>query len=196
MGHNNTYKNDYYTQKAKKEGYAARSVYKLQEIHTKYLSLNKASHILDLGSAPGSWTQYLQKHIPLTAKITSVDLQELSAKIKDAPRVEQIQADFTDGAIIESLIAKGPFSYIVSDAAPLTTGNRSVDTARSELLIETIAYIAEQSLAPQGIMVAKVFQGSGMSALTKQLQAHFSKVACFKPKAVRSNSFETYFICR
>lgn len=191
-----TYTHDYYAKKAKSEGFVARSVYKLHEIHNKYLSLNTARNILDLGAAPGSWSQYLQKHISQNAQIIAVDLQPLSAVLKPSPKITQIQADFTEPDIIEQLISLGPYDLVLSDAAPSTTGNRSTDTALSEQLVETIAYIAQKSLNPNGYMVAKIFQGQGMTTLLKELRSHYSKVSCMKPKAVRPASFETYLICR
>ena len=190
------YKQDFYAQKAKREGYSARSVYKLEEIHKKHLPhLHKAKKILDIGAAPGSWTQYLQKHIDAQGEIITVDLSPLHIKFGEFPTTTHIQADITDPEVMESLIKSGPYDFVLSDAAPLTTGNRSVDTARSEALVEITAYIATHSLKDGGAMIAKLFQGAGASALIKELKQTYKKVLCFRPKAVKPSSFEAYIIC-
>lgn len=190
------YKQDFYALKAKKEGYSARSVYKLQEIHTKHLDLQNISNVLDLGAAPGSWTQYLQKHLSKSAHIFSVDIVPLKIQLNPFPKVTQIQADFTDPTHIEKIVALGPFDLIISDAAPLTTGNRGLDTAKSEQLVETIIHIAKKSLIQNSCLVTKIFQGQGCSSLLRELRTIYSKVSCFRPKAVKPSSFETYIICR
>lgn len=190
------YKQDFYAQKAKREGYAARSVYKLEEIHKKYLPhLHRAKKILDIGAAPGSWAQYLQKHIDPQGEIITVDIAPLHIQFQSMPTLTHIQADITDTAIIDTLIEYAPYDFIVSDAAPLTTGNRSIDTARSEALVEVVAYIAMHSLMAGGTMVAKFFQGGGAATLIKTQRKNFSSVSCFRPKAVKPSSFESYIIC-
>ena len=106
-----------------------------------------------------------------------------------------IQGDITDPAVRDSIIAKGPYDLIVSDAAPATTGNRFVDTARSLELAETAASYAEAALsAPGGCLVVKVFQGGDVSELLNRLRALFKTAKSYKPRACRSESFETYYV--
>lgn len=188
-------KSDHYALKAQKEGYPARSVYKLQEIHRKYLPLKSCNRALDIGAAPGSWTLYLQKTLATSAYITSIDLNPLSIVPHSKPVVQFIQGDFTANPVRTLIKESGPYDIILSDAAPNTSGNKGVDSSRSEELLRQVLKIAKQNLRSGGYLVAKVFQGSGLPPLLSEIKAQFKKVVRYKPSAVRAHSFEDFIIC-
>ena len=201
---------DHYSLKAQKEGYPARSVYKLKEMDEKFGLLRhcrKASFkALDLGAAPGSWSLYVLRKLPLAndgsrnggRALVSVDLAPLSRQydqgLFDNPEFLFIQGDFTIGEVREAIISGGQYNLVVSDAAPSTTGNRSVDTLRSLALSEIALDYAETTLAKGGNMVIKVFQGGDTAALLKKMRSLFESAKSFKPQACRAESFETYYL--
>jgi len=207
-------KPDHWSQKAQKEGYPARSVYKLKEMDEKF-SLVKASRspfrVLDLGAAPGSWSLYVLRKFPLKTDslilssatppepvLVSIDLAPLSRQydegLFDRPDFLFLQGDFTSGEIQEAIVSHGPYNLVVSDAAPFTTGNRSVDTLRSLDLAETALHYAETTLAKGGNLVIKVFQGGDTGKLLKAIRGLFETGKSFKPQACRAGSFETYYL--
>ena len=185
---------DHYTRRAQAEGYPARSVYKLQEIQKKYNLFSRGMRILDLGAAPGSWSMYLVKLVGPEGHVTAVDLQELGVTGGATDRFTFYRADFTGDETAERLTADGPFTAVVSDAAPATTGNRTVDTLRSAGLVESILYRLPQWLAPGGTVVCKLFQGSEEQALLAEVRSRFEKGHMYKPAAVRKESFEVYLV--
>jgi 23S rRNA (uridine2552-2'-O)-methyltransferase len=197
---------DFWSIKAQKEGYPARSVYKLIEIDGKFGLFGKTppGRILDLGAAPGSWSLYiLRRFKPLSDAgeppfLTAVDLQNLSRRFDkglfDRKDFFFIRGDFTSAEVRDTVSSRGPYTVLLSDAAPATTGNRTVDTARSLALAEQVLVYADSVLAPGGSLVMKVFQGSGAEDLPARLGECFTGVRSFKPKACRSDSFETYFL--
>ena len=189
-------KPDYYSIRAQKEGYPARSVYKLKEIDEKFgLVKGGAIKVLDLGATPGSWSLYLLRK---KALLVSVDLAPLSRQydrgLFDKPDFIFIEGDFTQEKIREAILSHGPYRLLVSDAAPATTGNRSIDSLRSLELAETALAFAESALEKGGNLVVKVFQGGDTGALLKEIRLLFETAKSFKPKACRSESFETYYI--
>ncbi len=193
---------DFWALKAQKENYPARSVYKLQEIDAKFSLFRGASkdsyRILDVGAAPGSWSLYVLRKLGAAARLTAVDLAPLS-RVHDKGLFDResfffVQGDVTDPAVREILLARGPYRLVLSDVAPATTGNRSVDTLRSLGLAEEVVGYAEQALAPGGNLVVKVFQGGDTADLLKRLRLLFNTAKSFKPEACRSESFETYYI--
>jgi 23S rRNA (uridine2552-2'-O)-methyltransferase len=196
-------KPDYWQLKARKEGYPARSVYKLKEIDEKF-GLFKTPRsgtgraVLDLGAAPGSWSLYVLRTMAGQGSLVSADLSPLSRQydqgLFDQDHFWFIQGDITDPAIRESILARGPYSLILSDAAPATTGNRSVDAARSLELAEAVLGYGETALRPGGNLAIKVFQGGDSAGLLKRIKSLFGTAKSFKPQACRSESFETYYI--
>jgi len=184
--------NDHWTQRAKREGYPARSVYKLQEIEERFHILREAKTILDVGAAPGSWSLYILRTLKPTPRIVAVDLLPLS--LPPHPNLTFLQGDITDPALVENLFHQAPFDVILSDAAPSTTGIRTVDTARSQALVEAVLGLVPPLLKAGGACVVKVFQGSNTNQLRERLDRIFSHTRSFKPKACRSESFELYFI--
>jgi len=194
-------KPDHWQLKARKEGYPARSVYKLKEIDEKFGFFKKDGktlRILDIGAAPGSWSLYVLRKLPSEGFLAAVDLSPLSREFDkglfDNSNFFFVQGDVTAQETGEALLAKGPYSIIISDAAPNTTGNHTVDSARSLNLAETVVSFAESTLVSGGNLAVKIFQGSGTENLLKHLKTIFKSAKSFKPQACRGESVETYFI--
>ncbi|MCL2805960.1 MAG: RlmE family RNA methyltransferase [Treponema sp.] len=208
-------KPDHWQQKARKENYPARSVYKLKEIDEKYGFFKPVLRgrapagrapasggvlkVLDVGAAPGSWSLYvLRKMQNRPVFLAAADLSPLSREFDnglfDGENFFFIQGDITTAEVTETILSKGPYSVIISDAAPGTTGNHIVDTARSLELAEMVIEYAVTALAPGGNLAVKVFQGSGSDLLLKRIRTLFETAKSFKPQACRGESVETYFI--
>lgn len=187
-------KADYFTLLARKEGYPARSVYKLKEINEKERIIKSGDTVLDVGAAPGSWTLFVSREILHgSGKIVSVDLNPLS--INPIPiNVTSFTGDAFTKEMIFSLTNEGPYDVVISDAAPMTTGNRTVDTLRSETLAENVVLLADKTLNKGGNIVIKIFQGGGQETILKELREKYKKAKAFKPKACREDSFEIYLI--
>ncbi|MGA2974104.1 MAG: RlmE family RNA methyltransferase [Spirochaetia bacterium] len=187
-------KPDYYWRKSKEEGYPARSVFKLQEIQQKHRPVRPGSRVLDLGASPGSWSLYLLDMLAGGGSVTGVDLNNPDAKLLARKNYRFIQGDFTAEQIVLQIREAGPFDVVVSDAAPSTTGNRTLDTARSADIARQVLAICATSLAPGGSCVLKIFQGGEEREVLGSMRRQFSSARAFKPKASRSDSMETYFI--
>ena len=189
-------KPDFWSRKAFSEGYPARSVYKLKEIDEKFGMIKKGYTVLDLGAAPGSWTVFLLRTLNSLGeggKVVSCDLNPLSKSVK-AENLVFIQGDLGQNEIVERIKGEGPFDLVVCDAAPLTTGNRVVDTARSQGLVKMVIWYAQTMLRPGGNFAVKIFQNGDQQALLKSMREIFASAKGFKPVACRSESFETYLI--
>jgi 23S rRNA (uridine2552-2'-O)-methyltransferase len=195
-------KPDYWQLKAQKEGYPARSVYKLIEMDQKFALFknsggrNREFKVLDLGAAPGSWSLYVMRNYGV--KLAAVDLSPLSRQhdqgLFDHDNFCFIQGDMTGAQASEKIISLGPYNLVMSDAAPATTGNRSIDTARSLELAQSVIAYAESALAAGGNLVIKVFQGGDTASILKQIKELFASGKSYKPGACRSESFETYYV--
>lgn len=186
-------KPDFWAQKAKKEGYPARSVYKLQEIDKKFALIKQGSRVMDIGAAPGSWSLWVLQRLAGKGFLASVDLQDIGMK-SPYDNFLFVRGDLYDPEVRRKLLAAGPFNLVLSDAAPATTGNRVVDQGASEAIVEAVIDYAKDALAPGGAMVAKIFQGGAEAGLLKTLRGSFAQARGFKPEACRSESFETYLI--
>jgi len=187
-------KADSYTQRAHKEGYPARSVYKLEEIQKNFRLIKKGDKVLDVGAAPGSWTLYVCRELLKgEGSMVSVDLNPLSIS-PIPPIVTAFVGDAFSKEIRAKLVELGPYDAIISDAAPMTTGNRSVDTSRSEWLAEQVVLLSEEQLRPHGNLVLKIFQGGGQVEIIRTMRQRFAKVKPFKPEACREDSFEIYLV--
>ncbi len=188
-------RHDRFHQDAKKEGYAARSVYKLQEIDKKYRFIYRGARILDLGCYPGSWLQYCAKkngNKPHT--LVGVDRIDLAITI---PHARIIVGDVMQLKAADLVSSETPaFDIVLSDMAPDTTGIRHVDQSRSELLFEQALQLATQTLAPQGCFVGKLFQGGGMNSLIAHVKSHFNSINIIKPKSSRTKSIEQYIVAQ
>ncbi len=186
-------KPDFWSQKDFKEGYPARSVYKLEEMDKKFSLLKGVSTVLDLGSAPGSWTVWLLRNIKEGGNVVSVDLNPLAKDVR-AENLVFIQGDLLSQDIRKKIEEKGPYDLVVCDAAPLTTGNRTIDTARSTALVEMAVYYAQQLLKEGGSFCVKIFQNGSQQKELQKMREIFTVAKGFKPEACRSESFETYLI--
>jgi 23S rRNA (uridine2552-2'-O)-methyltransferase len=190
-------KPDHWQLKARKEGYPARSVYKLKEMDEKFGLIKPHFRILDLGAAPGSWSLYALRKMP-GAFLVSADLSPLSREFDsglfDNENFYFIQSDITAPLVRDAIVSRGPYNLIISDAAPATTGNRLIDTSRSLELAEAAAFYAETALVCGGSLVIKVFQGGETQELLKRLSGLFKTAKSYKPQACRGDSFETYYL--
>ena len=180
--------NDHFGAKAKKEGYPARSVYKLEEIDRRVRLLRPGMRVLDLGAFPGSWTMYAAKKIAPQGRVIGIDIQENRDPI--APNAEMRHADiFTvDPATL------GRFDVVLTDMAPSTIGSRAADQYNSYLLFMAAVKIAEVTLAPGGSFVGKIFQGGEFEDARKSVRALFETVRIIKPEASRKESFEVFLV--
>ena len=170
-----------------------RSVYKLQEIDKKFGFIKKNSRVLDLGASPGSWTVFVLRQLDGSGHVTSIDLNPLSKNVKSS-NLTFIQGDLYSEEIRSEASALGPYNLVICDAAPPTTGNRVIDTARSSGLVELAIYYAETMLQPGGNFAVKIFQGGDQQMLLRKMREIFTEAKGFKPAACRSESFETYLI--
>jgi len=183
---------DHYTLKAKREGYPARSVYKLEEIDQKFGLIKKGMRILDVGAAPGSWSLYALRKVGGSGFLCGVDLKEVT--IKRASNCAFLKGDAFAEENLSSIRERGPYSGLICDAAPNTTGNRLVDSARSFDLVEQVIELAPEVVEKGGFLVVKIFQGGDEKELFHQIEKHFESCKVLKPKACRKDSFESYLI--
>lgn len=193
MPANSYEKPDYWSKKAFSEGYPARSVYKLQEIDDKFGMIKKNFTILDLGAAPGSWTTFLLRKLDGSGKVVSCDLNPLEKSVK-GDNLVFIQGDLNAAEIRKQITENGPYDLVVCDAAPLTTGNKMVDTARSTQLVEMAVWYAQAMLKKGGNFAVKIFQNGSQQEILKNMREIFTSAKGFKPEACRSESYETYLI--
>ena len=184
---------DQWTLKARGEGYPARSVYKLQEIDQRFALTRGVHCVLDLGASPGSWSAWLLRRLVLKAKVIAVDLNPLDASVAGEALVF-IQGDMTSDAVQQQVAGWAPFDLVVSDAAPLTSGNHLVDTARSIELVQAALGYAQVMLRAGGSFCAKVFQSGAEQRLLEAMKAMFADVKEAKPKACRPASREIYLV--
>ena len=183
---------DHYTRRAKKENYAARSVYKLAEIQKKHRLIKKRDRVLDLGCAPGSWLRFAAEQTGDKGKVVGVDLKPVTLRLPDHVQVVtgDINELFEDGH--EAL--KSGFSVVLSDMAPATTGNKHADSARSFVLCETALAVAQKVLRPGGHFVCKIFQGEDFQAFCDNVKSRFDKLLRLKPQSSRKGSKEIFVI--
>ena len=185
--------NDEYVKKAQKEGYRSRAVYKLLEIIDKNQILTKGDRVLDLGAAPGGWSQVAAKIVGKNGQIIASDI----LAIEEITGVDFLQGDFTEMSIYDALISltKGQkINTILSDMAPNMSGQQSVDQPKSMYLAELALDMAIKILTPNGHFLVKVFQGDGFDDYVQNLRQTFKKVAIKKPKASRTRSKEVYLL--
>ncbi|MDR1955695.1 MAG: RlmE family RNA methyltransferase [Treponema sp.] len=194
-------KPDYWSVKAKQEGYPARSVYKLQAMDEKFGLFSghpKPGKVLDLGAAPGSWSLYALKRLGAGGFILGVDRSSLARDydggLLSGDRYCFLQGDLTSREIQEAILVQGPFHLVMSDAAPGTTGHPSVDALRSLVLAEAALEYADLALFKGGNLVVKVFQGGESPNLLKRIRERFKTAKSFKPAACRGTSCETYYV--
>jgi 23S rRNA (uridine2552-2'-O)-methyltransferase len=187
--------NDPYVKQAQKDGYRSRASYKLLQLNEKDRLIRPGMLIVDLGSAPGGWSQVLGRLMGAKGKVLATDILPMDP----VRNVDFIQGDFTQeavlNAILEALGGRKP-DLILCDIAPNITGIDSADQASCMYLVELALDFARQALKPQGDFVTKVFQGAGSEAYLKDLRSSFEKVSIRKPAASRPRSREVYFVAR
>ena len=184
---------DKYVRQSKLEGYRSRAVYKLKELDEKFKIIKNHLSILDIGSAPGSWTQYLSEKSK-GSKIMSIDLKEVE-KIKD---VYHVVGDFLDNKnqkIITDYFPK-KIDLVVSDMAVNTTGNKNLDSIQTGELSLTAMHFAIGMLRPKGIFLSKIFMGSTFNEIVENAKKNFKESKIFKPPSSRKDSKESFIICK
>lgn len=182
---------DSYGHKARREGYPARSVYKLEEIDKRVRLFKPGQRVLDLGAYPGSWTMYAAERVGEKGSALGVDIQEHRGGL--LPNVEMRVVDILK-ADESTFAADGPFDVVISDMAPATTGTRSLDQYRSFELYARALEIAGWVLRPGGSFVGKIFQGGEFEEARNLTRELFDEVRIVKPKASRQESYETFFV--
>lgn len=186
---------DPYVQQARRDGWRSRAVYKLEQIDQKERFLRPDMVCVDVGSAPGSWSQYVTRKLKGRARIVAVDILPMDS----LPDVEFIQGDFQDEAVLEQILAATgdrAVDLVMSDIAPNITGTRVVDQPRSMYLVELALDLARRVLKPGGSFVCKVFQGEGIDEFVIDTRNSFERVKVMKPKASRAGSREVYLVAR
>jgi 23S rRNA (uridine2552-2'-O)-methyltransferase len=184
--------NDPYVAAAKREGYRSRAAYKLLEIDQKYHLLKRGARVVDLGAAPGGWTQVAVARVGPQGRVVALDIEAMAL----VPGAEVLHGDFTAAGAAERLRAAlgGPADVVLSDMSPPTTGHAATDHLRIVALTEAALDFAETTLAPGGAFVAKVFQGGAAKHLLERLKRLFAGVKHVKPPASRKESPELYVV--
>jgi 23S rRNA (uridine2552-2'-O)-methyltransferase len=186
---------DPFVKQAQKDGYRSRSAYKLIELNEKDKLIRPGMRLLDLGSAPGGWSQVAGKLVGEKGRVLATDILPMDS----LKNVDFIQGDFTDDAIVQQLmdwLGGGRFDLIVSDIAPNVTGISSADQASSIHFLELALDTVRKTLKPGATFAAKMFQGSGSDQYVKELRSHFEKVVIRKPEASRKESREVYLVAK
>ena len=186
--------NDPYVARAKREGYRSRAAFKLAEIDDKFHLLKKGARVVDLGAAPGGWSEIAARRIGASGKIVALDILDM----KPIQGVEFIKLDFLDAAAPDRLkaVLGGEADVVLSDMAANATGHRQTDHLRIMALAEAAAHFAREVLASGGSFLCKVLQGGTEAALLAELKRDFASVKHIKPPASRSDSAELYLLAR
>ncbi len=185
---------DAYVLQARRDGYRSRAVYKLIEIQHKDQILKAGQFILDLGAAPGGWSEYAARFVGNKGRVIAVDL----LPVEPIAGVEIIKGDFQERETLDQILDltdRQPFDLVLSDLAPNISGIDTVDQPRSVYLAELAFELARDCLNENGCFVVKLFQGEGFEALTSAFRLAFKSVRYRKPKASRSRSREIYAVC-
>lgn len=186
---------DEFVARSQKDGYRSRAVYKLIEMDERDQLFKPGQRVVELGSAPGGWTQYLSDKLGDNGTVVASDILPMDG----FAGVEFILGDFTEQAVFDRILAAldGELAdAVISDMAPNVTGQASIDQPRSMYLVELAVDMALQILKPDGLLLMKVFQGEGFEPLMRELRTHFKSVKTRKPKASRDRSRELYIMAR
>ena len=187
--------NDPYVKRSQLDGYRSRAAYKLLEIQEKDRLIKPGMRILDLGSAPGSWSQIASRLAAPGGCLVALDILPMEA----IPAVSFLQGDFREEDVLaelETLLGGEPLDLVLSDMAPNLTGTPVVDQARAVYLVELALELARRRLRPGGGLVVKTFSGAGFDDLLRELRASFRQVATRKPKSSRAESREVYLVAK
>ena len=183
---------DHYARRAKKENYAARSVYKLAEIQKKHRVIRKGDCVLDLGCAPGSWLQFAAEQTGAQGKVVGVDLKAVTIPLPGHVQVHT--GDIHDLEAEGGGLLSQEFAVVLSDMAPATTGNKHADAVRSFVLCETALSVAHAVLRPGGHFICKIFQGEDFQNFCDKVKTQFERMHIFKPQSSRKGSKEIFII--
>ena len=186
---------DVYVQRAKAEGYRSRAVFKLMEINERDRLLKPGMTVVDLGAAPGGWSQYAARAVGRSGRVIALDI----LAIDPLSNVEIIQGDFREEAVLHELIARAGergADLVISDMAPNTSGIDAVDQPRAMYLAELALDLAGQVLKPGGSLLVKLFQGVGFDEFVRECRRRFGRVVTRKPKASRARSREVYLLAQ
>ena len=189
------HRDDPYVQQAQREGYRSRACYKLLELQEKDRLIGPGMTVLDLGSAPGGWSQVAIQRVGASGAVIASDILPM----EDLEGVTFIEGDFTEDEVFQRIVeALGgkPVDLVISDMAPNMSGVHAVDQPQAMYLVELALDMAQQVLAPGGVFVAKVFQGEGFDQVFKQAKTAFAKVLTRKPRASRPRSREVYMVAK
>ena len=183
---------DQFFKKSKTLGYRSRASFKLIELNQKFKFIKKNSTLLDLGSSPGGWTQVANKII-ISGKILSIDIRDMDP----VKKVKFIKNDILDDDTKDNVIKyfNGKLDVIISDMAADTTGNKSLDSIRTNQLCANVINFSQDILKPKGVLVSKIFMGEDFIKVKNLAKSIFKKVNFFKPESSRSESKETYLHC-
>jgi 23S rRNA (uridine2552-2'-O)-methyltransferase len=186
--------NDHYSERAKKERYPARSVFKLKEAQKKFRLIKKGDRVLDLGCSPGSWLLYAAELTGKRGRVLGIDLKTI--RIKIPPQAETLTADILtiDRAWIDKQELGNRFNVVLSDMAPATTGNKALDATRSFQLCQAALSIVEMVLKPGGSFICKIFQGQEFKEFSDTVRSRFKRHKIFKPQSSRKESKEIYVV--
>ena len=184
---------DQYVQRSWQDGYRSRASYKLLEIDAKDKLLKPGMTVIDLGAAPGGWSQIAADKVGLSGVVIASDILEMDA----LAGVDFIQGDFTEDAVLDAILGalgERPVDLIISDMAPNMSGMAAIDQPQAMYLVELALDLARQTLRPGGHFLAKVFQGEGFDEFLKELRGSFTRVVTRKPEASRARSREVYLL--
>jgi 23S rRNA (uridine2552-2'-O)-methyltransferase len=186
---------DIYVDQASRAGWRSRAVFKLEQINAKERLLQPGTVCVDLGAAPGSWSQLAARLVQPGGRVIAVDILPMD----EIPGVDFLQGDFSTAATVDALrerVGSTRVDLVMSDMAPNISGNRSIDQPRTLALLEEALLFATEVLRPGGAFLCKAFQGEGIDAFTRELRARFKTVKTIKPKASRPESREIYLLAR
>ena len=187
--------NDEFVKRAQREGWRSRAVFKLEEIQRRERLLRPGIRCVDLGAAPGSWSQYAARILGNTSRIVATDILPMDA----IPGVEFVQGDFREAAVLEQVlnrVGNAKVDLVLSDMAPNMAGIDAVDQPRSMYLAELALEFADRMLAPGGDLLVKLFQGEGFDQIIRDVRRRYGRVVTKKPKASRTRSPEFYLLAR
>ncbi|MGB5350256.1 MAG: RlmE family RNA methyltransferase [Polyangiales bacterium] len=180
---------DHHGRRARREGYPARSVYKLQEIDRRIGLFTKGQRVLDLGASPGSWTLYAAEKVGPSGRVLGIDLNDPELALPAHAEIRTLDAFEADPKSLG-----GPFDLVISDMAPKTSGQRHADQFRSYELVIRALELAKAVLEPGGSFVAKIFQGAEFEDARRAMREVFGKVRTIRPEATRDESYELFLV--
>ena len=185
---------DHFFNKAKKQNFLARSIFKLEEIDHKYQVIKRGDKVLDLGYYPGSWMQYIANKVDREGCAIGVDIQPVNRKLTAIPQVKLFEKDIFNSMTLSDLDSTEPFDVILSDMAPSTTGIKLIDQSKSIDLVKRVVDLLPKFLKERGNLVVKVFDSDDAQNYLKSIKNQFQEFEFLKPKATRKISKEFFVI--